>query len=186
MPRTDKLDLVYKAMFVPDEEVALSSTDRAMLDRIKFGYTTWLEHPTYTDTQMRNLVMTQFGVDRHVALQDLTLIRLLLGNVTNASKEFFRYKVNHLLDLATSAALAGDHQKAKSLTKIADTFAKNNRTEENDGDHIPWDRIVPKDLSVSIDPAVAGVKVERGAVEAAKRLRRQLLEESEETAYEEC
>lgn len=186
MPRTDKLELIYKAMFVPEEEISLSPTDRALLMRVKFGYTTWLEHPTYTDAQMRNLLMTQFGIEKYLALQDLTLIRLVLGNVSNASKEFFRYKVNHILDLATNAALAGDHAKAKSLTKIAEAFARNNRTEDNDGEYIPWDKIVPKDISVSIDPEVAGVKVERGAVEAAKKLRRKLLEESEEVDYEEC
>lgn len=184
MPRTDKLELIYKAMFVPEEEVTLSPGDRELLTRVKFGYTAWLEHPTYTDAQMRNLLVTHFGVEKYTAMQDMTMVRLLLGNVRNASKEFFRYKVNHILDLATSAALAGDHAKAKSLTKIAEVFSRNNRTENDDGEHLPWDKIVPKDWSLSVDPEVAGVKLQPGAVEAARRLRRQLLEEAQEVSYE--
>ena len=81
--------------------------------------------------------------------------------------------------------MAGDHAKAKSLTKIAEVFARNNRTEDNDGELLPWDKIVPKDWSLSVDPEVAGVKLQPGAVEAARRLRRQLLEEeTKEVSYE--
>ncbi len=185
MPRTDKMELVYRAMFEPEAEQALSESDRRLVSRVKYGYTVWLEHPTYTDTQMRDLLMTQFKVEKYLAMQDMTLIRLLLGNVKNASKEFFRYKVNYILDQATNAAMAGDHAKAKSLTKIAEVFARNNRTEDNDGELLPWDKIVPKDWSLSVDPEVAGVKLQPGAVEAARRLRRQLLEEeTKEVSYE--
>lgn len=184
MPRTDKMELVYRAMFEPEAEQALSESDRRLVSRVKYGYTVWLEHPTYTDTQMRDLLMTQFKVEKYLAMQDMTLIRLLLGNVKNASKEFFRYKVNYILDQATNAAMAGDHAKAKSLTKIAEVFARNNRTEDNDGELLPWDKIVPKDWSLSVDPEVAGVKLQPGAVEAARRLRRQLLDEAQEVSYE--
>ena len=43
---------------------------------------------------------------------------------------------------------------------------------------------MPKDWSLSVDPEVAGVKLQPGAVEAARRLRRQLLDEAQEVSYE--
>ena len=49
MPRTDKLELIYKAMLVPEEEVTLSPGDWELLTRVQFGYTAWLEHSTHTD-----------------------------------------------------------------------------------------------------------------------------------------
>ena len=64
MPRTDKMELVYRAMFEPEAEQALSESDRRLVSRVKYGYTVWLEHPTYTDTQMRDLLMTQFNTGR--------------------------------------------------------------------------------------------------------------------------
>ncbi len=176
MPRTDTLDLIHKAMFT-DQEVALSEADQHLLQRIKSGYAIWVDKPHLSDREMRDYLMVTFHQERNQALKDISYIKLLLGNVTNASKEFFRYKVNYLLDQATTAAMAGNERKAKSLVKVAEVFVKNNRTDIDEGEKLPFDKIVISDWSFSVDPAVVGVSVKPGTLERAKKLKQKYLDE---------
>lgn len=185
MARKDTIDLVVKAMF--DSSVELSTTDQEMLVRLRDVYTFWLEKPTLTDSKIRDYLMVNYQLSRTQAYSDISHIKMVLGNVPVASKEFFRYKANHILDEAHAAAIAGNDRKAKALTKIAEAIVYNNRTDQDDGEKIPFDEIVPQDLSFSVDPAVAGVKAIPGTKEKALKLLKKYSDEIEldSTPYEE-
>lgn len=185
MARKDTMDLVVKAMF--DNTVELSPTDKLMLARLRDVYTFWLAKPTLTDSNIRDYLMVNHSLSRAQAYVDISHVKMVLGNAPVASKEFFRYKANHILDEAHSAAMAGNDKKAKALTKIAEAIVYNNRTNEDDGERIPFDEIVPKDLSFSVDPTVAGVKPIPGLREKAARLLKKYNDEIELdiTPYEE-
>lgn len=184
MPRNDSMDLVVRAMF--DSSVELSDNDRQMLVRLRDVYTFWLEKPTLTDSKIRDYLMVNHKISKSQAYTDIAHIKMVLGNVPVASKEFFRYKANHILDEAHAAAIAGNDKKAKALTKIAEAIAYNNRTNEDDGEKMPFDEIVPKDLSFTIDPTVAGVKEIPGMREKAMKLLKKYSDEIEldVTSYE--
>lgn len=177
MPRNDSMDLVVKAMF--DSSVELSDNDRQMLVRLRDVYTFWLEKPTLTDSKIRDYLMVNHNISKSQAYTDIAHIKMVLGNVPVATKEFFRYKANHILDEAHAAAMAGNDKKAKALTKIAEAIAYNNRTNEDDGEKMPFDEIVPKDLSFTIDPTVAGVKEIPGMREKAMKLLKKYSDEIE-------
>lgn len=179
MSRKDSLDLISQALF--DPSVQLSEADAALMERLRDAYTFWLEKPTLTDLQMRDYMMTSHGLSRQQALNDLSKVKLVLGNVTIASKEFFRHKVNDILDKAFAAALSGQEKKAKALVEIAKGFICNNRTDEDDGEKIPFDQIVPKDWSFTVDPRAAGVKPVPGIKEKAEKLRQKYIEDIEIT-----
>lgn len=117
--------------------------------------------------------MNRYGVTSRVAYQDIAIIKALYGRVPLANKEQMRHKANHLFDMATAAALAGNDKKAKALTKIAEGIVKNNRLEESDGEEYPWEDIIPKDLSLSVDPSVIGIEpIPNVQEKAAKLLKR--------------
>lgn len=177
MARNDSLDLVVRAMF--DSSVVLTEKDQQMMVRLRDVYTFWLSKPTLTDSNIRDYLMVNFGLSRSQAYNDIAHIKMVLGNVPVANKEFFRYKANHILDEAHNAAMAGNEKKAKALTKIAEAIAYNNRTNEDDGEKMPFDEIVPKDLSFTIDPTVAGVKVIPGMREKAIKLYEKYAEDIE-------
>lgn len=166
--KNDSLDIIIKAMF--DDNIALNDCQRSLLVRIKDAYTLWLSQPTLTDTKIRDYLMVNHHVSKSQAYNDIAMIKIVLGDVPLASKEFFRYKANYILDEAHAAAMAGNDKKAKALTKIAEAIVYNNRTNVDDGEKIPFDEIVPKDLSFTVDPSVAGVKVIPGIREKAMKL----------------
>ena len=69
--------------------------------------------------------------------------------------------------------------KAKALQKIAESYIKNNRCDADDGERLPWEEIKPKDWSFSVDPAVAGVKVDPKLRERAAALKKKYLQEAD-------
>lgn len=177
MARSDTMDIIVKAMF--DTSVDLCESDRITLERLRDAYTFWLDKPTLTDTKIRDYLMVNHHISKSQAYTDIAHIKMVLGNVPVATKEFYRYKANYILDEAHAAAQSGDDRKAKALTKIAEAIVYNNRTNEDDGEKIPFDQIVPRDLSFSIDPSIAGVKPIPGMREKAMALAKKYSEEIE-------
>lgn len=184
MARVDVMDLINQAMFDPQKEQELSPSDRVLLSRIKSTYALWLDKPFLSDKNIRDYLITNYNISKMQALRDLQNIRILLGNVKNASVEFYRYKINDLLDRAAQAAINGDDSKAKALAKVADIMVKNNRTDASDEDKPDYSKIEIPDWSFSINPIHAGVKLSESAIKKGKELKRQLLGDIEDIDYE--
>lgn len=177
MARTERYDLFMRAIL--DDNVPLTEAERAELRRLKDAYTYWLDKPLLSEKDIRDYLMAQHGLKKSQAYDDLVFIKLLLGNVSVAAKNWWRYKVNAILDQAVKAAEAGDTAKAKALEKIAECYVKNNRCDADDGERLPWEEIKPKDWSFSVDPAVAGVKPDPQLRARAAALKKKYLQEAD-------
>lgn len=179
MARKDTLDIINAALFDKEKQDKLAPADRELLERIQTTYSFWLDKPTLTDANIRDYIMVNFGLSRSKAYEQISLLKMLLGSVPQASKEFYRYKANYILDQAHAAAIAGNDRKAKALTKIAEAIAYNNRTNEQEDVGLPFDEIVPKDQSFTTDPAVLGIVPQPGLREKANRLLKKYEEDFE-------
>ena len=171
----ETLDLMAKKM--EDDSIVLSAPQQAHFERLHDAYTHWLSNPLLSDNRMRDYMMAMHGISTNQAYRDLALIKLLFGSVALANKEQMRYKANYLYDAASAAALAGNDKKAKALTKIADGIVKNNRLEDNEGEGIPWEEIVPVDISLTVDPTVIGIIPEKNIKAKAAKLLKQYTED---------
>ena len=171
----ETLDLMARKM--EDDSIVLSAPQQAHFERLHDAYTHWLSNPLLSDNRMRDYMMAMHGVSTNQAYRDLALIKLLFGSVALANKEQMRYKANYLYDAAAAAALAGNDKKAKALTKIADGIVKNNRLEDNEGEGLPWEEIVPIDISLTVDPTVIGIIPEKNIKAKAAQLLKQYTED---------
>ena len=124
-PNKDIIDAFSKALENP--KYKLTDADQIRLDRLKAIFIRWKSNPLITETQMRDYIITQFGIGRVQAYRDMATVKLLFGSAPKAEKEFQRMRANRLLEAAQAAALAGDDKQAKSLTKIAEVIVKTNR-----------------------------------------------------------
>lgn len=170
MARTDTLDLVTAALFDKEKQDKLAPADKELLARLQETFTFWCDKPTLTDANIRDYIMVNFGLSRSKAYDQISILKMLLGKVPQASKEFHRYKANYILDQAYAAAVSGNDRKAKALTKIAEAIAYNNRTNEPEEAGLPFDEIVPKDQSFTTDPSVLGIIPQPGIREQAAKL----------------
>lgn len=171
----ETLDLMARKM--EDDSIVLSAPQQAHFERLHDAYTHWLSNPLLSDNRMRDYMMAMHGISTNQAYRDLALIKLLFGSVALANKEQMRYKANYLYDAAAAAALAGNDKKAKALTKIADGIVKNNRLEDNEGEGLPWEDIVPVDMSLTVDPTVIGIIPEKNIKAKAAKLLKQYTED---------
>lgn len=171
----ETLDLMTRKM--EDDSIVLSAPQQAHFERLHDAYTHWLSNPLLSDNRMRDYMMAMHGISTNQAYRDLALIKLLFGSVALANKEQMRYKANYLYDAAAAAALAGNDKKAKALTKIADGIVKNNRLEDNEGEGLPWEDIVPVDMSLTVDPTVIGIIPEKNIKAKAAKLLKQYTED---------
>ena len=171
----ETLDLMARKM--EDDSIVLSAPQQAHFERLHDAYTHWLSNPLLSDNRMRDYMMAMNGISTNQAYRDLALIKLLFGSVALANKEQMRYKANYLYDAAAAAALAGNDKKAKALTKIADGIVKNNRLEDNEGEGLPWEDIVPIDMSLTVDPTVIGITPEKNIKAKAAKLLKQYMED---------
>lgn len=173
----DKVDMLAAAMEDESKQAQLSERDQEHLHRLKDVYGYWLDHPMLTDAKIRDYIMTSFGQNKMQAYRDIWLVKVLLGNAPKANKEFMRYRANHLYEMAAAAAMAGNDTKAKALTKIADGIVKANQLDVAEGEDYPFEEIVPKDYSFTVDPTVIGITPDPDAKIKAERLLKKYTEE---------
>lgn len=171
----ETLDLIFAKM--EDDSISLTAAQQVRFDRLSDAYTHWLSNPMLPETRMRDYIIARYGVTNRVAYQDISIIKCLFGRVPLANKEQMRHKANHLLDMAAAATIAGNTEKAKAFTKIAEAIIKNNRLEDSDGEDFPWEDIVPKDMSLTVDPTVIGIEPIPNIQVKAARLLKQYTEE---------
>jgi len=171
----ETLDLIFAKM--EDDSIILTDDQQKRFERLNDAYTHWISNPLLPDNRIRDYIMARYGVTTRIAYQDIAIIKALYGRVPLANKEQMRHKANHLFDMAAAAALAGNDAKAKALTKIAEGIVKNNRLEESDGEDYPWEEIIPKDMSLTVDPAVIGIEPIPNIQVKAARLLKQYTED---------
>lgn len=164
----DMLDMLAAAVEDPSQQ--LPEAESRHLLRLKDTYNYWLAHPVYSEARIRDYIMASYRLGRSQAYADISIIKALFGVVPRAEKEFQRFRANKILEMATAAALAGNDSKAKALTKIADSIAKVNHLDTEEGDQLPWEEIKPVDISISVDPSVIGITPEPDAQKKAKAL----------------
>ena len=100
--------------------------------------------------------MAMFKVSRSLAYEDLHLVKVLLGNLQQTTKEFMRWKINKSIEQDIAAALrAGDFRSVASLSKV---LVQNNRTDKDDEPELEFDKIIPQNFEPTDDPAVLGIE----------------------------
>ncbi len=167
-PNRDIIDHLTRALEDPDYQ--LPEREAVRLERLKAIFAHWMEHPLLTDAMVRDWIITLYHVGRAQAYNDIAVVKVVFGTAPKADKEFQRYRANKLLEMAAAAAMAGNDKKAKALTKVADSIVKANNLDEAEGEDYPFDEIVPKDESFSVNPEVIGIKKVPGIEEQARRL----------------
>jgi hypothetical protein len=157
MPKQNIIDKMNTLLFDP-LPADISERDRAMLLRYRDAYTHWLDNPLSSDADIRDYLINSHKIEKSQAYRDIANIKLLLGNVRNAGKEWHRHRVNVLLEKAAAEALEGRTAEATALSKVATAFIKNNRLDLDDGEQLPFDEIIPPTFEPTTDPTTIGLK----------------------------
>lgn len=126
------------------------------LHRLRGLYAYWLQFPSKLDNDLVLYDINQFKVSKSLAYEDLHLVKVLLGNLQQTSKDFMRWKINKSIEQDIAAARrAGDYRSIAALSKV---LVQNNRTDKDDEPELEFDKIVPQNFEPTDDPTVLGIE----------------------------
>ena len=124
--------------------------------RLRALYTYWCRFPSKAPRDIVEFDTLQFHVAESQAYDDVTMLKVIVGNLQESSKKFWRWRINQMLEEDRKAAKRdGDHRAVASIEK---NFIRNNQTDKEDTPDLAFDKIVPNQLEPTEDPSAAGVK----------------------------
>lgn len=125
--------------------------------RLRALYTYWCRFSSKSPKEIVEYDIAFNKVNESQAYDDIHIIKIVMGNLQEASKKFWRWRINQMIEEdRLKAKRDGDHRAVASMQK---NLIKNNMTDTLDPPELAFDKIVPQQFIPSSDPSDAGVKV---------------------------
>lgn len=173
---TDKMTLFDKLqLYLFDDNTDLPGSvyfnekELEIKKRYMAVYTFCVDKPTLSDKKVISFMISELGVSKSQAYRDLPNIKILLGNVRNANKEWQRYKLIAMLDKAYE--IAEKRKDAKAMILAADKLGKYTQLDKEDTQKIPYNEIVPQSFEPTDDVTVLGVDPIENLAERQRKMR---------------
>lgn len=172
------LEKLHAYLFTGKEEQIeeFNADQQAVVLRYRAIFSKWLAEPMLSDVMMKNYIANTFEVCDNTAWKDVSRMKIILGNVQNASKEFQRYRATEMIlagyELACSATSQLEVKQAQIMMKAGETLGRIYMLDKNEIDRIPWEDIIPLELEPTTDISVIGRKPMKNLEEVKQRLRK--------------
>jgi hypothetical protein len=181
MSKPKFLDICHKYFYLDKDEAKKELTENQYDKLLRFErtFTMWLDHASWTESQVAKFLMDEYNISRSQAFRDCEDIKFILTSVISAKKEWERHKANTYIDKGMQEAENAKDKLdiARALAMIAAGKAKElvNRLNKLDPDELPFDKIIPPDFEPVYDPSLLESK--RKDPEMIKQEVREMYEE---------
>lgn len=124
--------------------------------RFRALYTYWCKFSSKSPREIVEFDIMMFKVGESQAYDDVHCLKVIMGNLQETSKKFWRWRINQMLEEDRKAAKRdGDHRAVASIEK---NFIKNNLTDKEGTPDMAFDKIVPAEIQATDDPSAIGIK----------------------------
>lgn len=157
--RPPLFDVCTAHLFATDEEIkeaGLTPVVVRQLKRIREMYTWTLSHPEATDRTFLEEHTQRFNMSRPMAVADLRIIHQLMPALASAQRDWHRWRANEMLLAAYK--VAKEKGDAKTMERVATSYAKINRVDLEDEQQMPLEMILVQPFTATSDPTVLGIK----------------------------
>ena len=172
------MEKMHRHMFASSDEVPVvfSKDEQNIVIRFRGTFTKWISEPHLRDIQIIKFLVNEYSISEPQAYRDLPRIKVLVGNVRNASKEFQRYRASEMIlkgyQVAADATSATEVKQAMAMIRAGEALVKVHALDKNEMDYIQFEDIVPLELEPSTDISVIGRKPVANLEELKAKLRR--------------
>jgi hypothetical protein len=154
------IDEYQLSLFSSADEMAKKHLPQEMVTRLlrlRSLYTFWLNFPDKTTREMvqQERVMNPEVKERQ-AYDDIKLLKLLIGNLEQESKEWHRHVFNTRTERIYKEAMRA--QDYRSAEKANADYAKYNKLNIDEPEELDYSEIVPQIIEPTSDPTVIGIK----------------------------
>ena len=124
--------------------------------RVREEYNWFISNPDAKDRQFIENAVSRFGISKVLAYSDLAIVKAMLPHLSQASRDFHRYRYNEMI--LETFQMAKKRKDTKTMEKAASSYAKFNRVDLEDEQAVPYDLIVVQPFTATDDPSVLGIK----------------------------
>lgn len=186
MRKEKTIDICYKHLFDDVDVMTKAGVSTQIMNRIKrirSIYAIWNDYPTKKDKEMRDKLISLFGVSQSEAYEDIKIIKQLLGDLNSASKAFHRFRANAMFLEAFDLARLKKNPVAEVMA--GDKYAKYNQLDKEDALEYPWEDIIPQNYEPSSDPTIIGIKPVANIQEKIANMKQKYFTDIEDIDFEE-
>jgi hypothetical protein len=137
-----------------EEKYAIPQVDHIL--RLRDMVTWCIANPDAKDRQFVDEIMQRYGLSKVTAYADLKIVKSLLPNLSEATRDFHRWRYNEMI--LETYQMAKKRKDTKTMEKAASSYAKFNRVDLEDEQAVPYDLIVVQPFTATADPSVLGIK----------------------------
>ena len=158
MPFPAVQDVVTTDFFTAEDELRklfpAASVERVL--RLRELYNWVISNPDCKDKEFVDVAIGRFGICKTLAYDDLKIIKSVLPNITQASRDYHRWKYNEMI--LETYQMAKKRKDTKTMERAATSYAKFNNVNVEDEQSVPYDMIVVQPFTATSDPSVLGIK----------------------------
>lgn len=171
------LEKIHTHLFADEKQtsVVFTKPEQDMIIRYRAIFTKWLSDWHLSDKEMVTWLCREFEMGNSAAYKDIGQVKVLLGNVQVAGKEFQRFRATEMImqayNLANDAESKLEVLRAESLIKAAVAMAKIHKLGIKEDEPLPYGDIVPAQFETTGDVSVLGLNPIPNLKEMQARLR---------------
>ena len=158
MPFPSVQDIVQVDFFTSEDVLRDKYPDVSVerVLRLRGMYNWFISNPESKDKEFVDECLSRYGVSKTLAYDDLRVIKSVLPHITQASRDYHRWKYNEMI-LGTYQ-MAKKRKDTKTMERAATSYAKFNNVNVEDEQSVPYDLIVVQPFTATQDPSVLGIK----------------------------
>jgi hypothetical protein len=124
--------------------------------RIRDAYTMLRDNPSKKEREIVDHLVTIYGIAKSQAYNDLKVVKILIGNFEQASRDWHLWKFNQRNE--ETRELARKWKNGNAMARCDHDYAKFNKLDQEEVTEIDWDSIRVQPFTVTSDPSVIGIK----------------------------
>lgn len=159
MPMPNTIDVCRKYLFADVTEMrdnGLPEILQNRLIRLRDMYNFWLQFPRMKDLQIVEELCKRYSLARSSAYEDIRIIKALLGDLNQSTKDYHRYKFNCMIEETFNTAR--NIKDARAMAAAANYYGKFNKLDKEEIVDKGYDKIVIQPFEPTDDPSVLGIK----------------------------
>ena len=151
-------DIVQVDLFSSEEVLREKYPDVSVerVLRLRAMYNWFISNPESKDKEFVDECLSRYGVSKTLAYDDLRIIKSVLPHITQASRDYHRWKYNEMI--LETYQMAKKRKDTKTMERAATSYAKFNNVNVEDEQSVPYDLIVVQPFTATQDPSVLGIK----------------------------
>ena len=158
MPMPNTLEICQRDLFTAEAELKEKYDDITVnrLLRLRDMYAWVVANPDAKDRQFVDTLMERYKVSQASAYSDLGIIKAMIPRITEASRDYHRWRANEML--LETYQMAKSLKDTKTMERAASSYAKYNKVDIEDERAMHYDQIVVQPFTATDDPSVLGIK----------------------------